>query len=205
MARPLPPRGSRAVRVSVWWQRRLGRRQGIEPRGGALRAAPGSTAGTAACDRMETQHWRAAQPPLTGSVHELHSESVGMGPAKAGRHARIRLKPTPPKSTPPGFTPSREWWRCDTTRPFAPGPPRTRRWARSRGAPSPCGCRPASRARRPRGSRRRSARQSAPTSSRIVSNSWFSEMRPPVATLITSPLAPGASHARSTPSTTLAT
>ena len=31
------------------------------------------------------------------------------------------------------------------------------------------------------------------------------EMRPPVATLITSPLGPGAVHARSTPSTTLAT
>jgi hypothetical protein len=37
-----------------------------------------------------------------------------------------------------------------------------------------------------------------------VRNNWLMLMRPPVATLITSPLA-SAVHARSTPSTTLAT
>ena len=35
--------------------------------------------------------------------------------------------------------------------------------------------------------------------------SWFRETRPPVATLMISPLAPGASQARRTPSTTFAT
>ena len=44
-----------------------------------------------------------------------------------------------------------------------------------------------------------------PVMSRIARNRSFSEIRPPVATLITSPLAPGASHARRTPSTTFAT
>jgi len=46
---------------------------------------------------------------------------------------------------------------------------------------------------------------SAPTSFFIDSNSRLSEMRSPVATLMIFPLAAGASHARSTPSTTLAT
>jgi hypothetical protein len=45
----------------------------------------------------------------------------------------------------------------------------------------------------------------APISRRMVSNSVLSEMRPPVATLMTCPLALGASHALSTPSTTFAT
>ena len=46
---------------------------------------------------------------------------------------------------------------------------------------------------------------SVPTMLFITRSSSFSEMRPPVATLITSPAAFGASQARSTPSTTLAT
>ena len=60
--------------------------------------------------------------------------------------------------------------------------------------PWPWRCRPASRGRRRRAARRRSAPRARRRSRASSSNSWFSEMRPPVATLITSPLAPGASH-----------
>ena len=94
---------------------------------------------------------------------------------------------------------------CGTTRWSASGRLRTTRSAGSRAAAAPSRCRPASPSRRPSGHRAYAGSTVPPTRSRIVLNNWLSEMRPPVATLMTSPLAPGASHARSTPSTTLAT
>ena len=71
--------------------------------------------------------------------------------------------------------------------------------ARIRAARGPSRCRPASRARRRRGHPCRPARPCCRRCAFIVRRSSFSEIRPPVATLITSPAAPrrldGAEHA----------